>query len=464
MDGGRSLSRSFDEQTIIAQCTARGPGALALIRITGSDACVVADNISVLASGKKISELPSHTIHYGTVVDAQHVIMDQVLFLIMRASATFTGQDTVEITCHNNQFTIEAIIERAIFCGARLAQAGEFSRRAFLNGKMDLLQAESINEFIHAQTAVGLKKALGQIKGTLSSWVISIEQELLRCLSYCEASFEFIDEELEFKDQIREKISAIVDAIEQIKTSFHVQQQIREGIRIAIIGSVNAGKSSLFNLLLGKDRSIVTPLAGTTRDSIEASQYCEGIYWTFIDTAGLRTTDDLIEQEGIVRSLHEAEKADIILLVFDGSRELTEQEYISYSDLIIRFSEKIVLVQTKSDLPAVSHLFDAQQTVSVSNGDPHSIRQMQSVLRDQVARLMSVHEVPYLLNQRQFNLLLALERELEEIEEILNADAVAYELLAHHLRSSLVCLTQLTGKSVDKAVLDTVFQQFCVGK
>ncbi len=464
MSGGQITISTHDEQTIIAQCTPSGRGALALLRISGTFACQIATQMSNLNSGKKLSDFLSHTIHYGSVIDSDQSVIDHVLFLLMRAPNSFTGQDTVEITCHNNPFIIESIIARAIACGARLAQEGEFSRRAFLNGKIDLLQAESINELIHSQTNMGLKKSLAQVQGSLSSWITSIEQDLLTALAYCEASFEFLDEEVEFKTEINEKINHLLLVLERIKTTFNQQQHIKEGIRIALLGSVNAGKSSLFNALLEKDRAIVTPIAGTTRDSIEASMYRDGIYWTLIDTAGLRMTNDLIEQEGIERSLAEAEKADIILLTFDGSRALSEQEYISYSGLIIRFSQKVILVQTKSDLELVETIFDKKDITSLSSKSKKEVAGLMSMLQARVRKIMKDHDVPYILNQRQYNLLLNLEHELLQIKELTSCQDVAYELLAHHLRSSLEQLTQLTGKSIDAVTLDTIFKKFCVGK
>ena len=226
----------------------------------------------------------------------------------MRSPKTFTGQDTVEITCHNNQFIIEEIINLAIANGARLAQQGEFTKRAVFNGKIDLVQAEAINELIHAQTQLALKQSLAQLTGSFSHCLASLEKELLKALALSEASFEFLDEEMDFAPQIQALISSLQNTITGIKKTFNQQQQIRQGIRIAIIGSVNAGKSSLFNALLNQDRAIVSAIAGTTRDAIEAGVYTKGNYWTLVDTAGLRQTHDIIEQEGIKRSLKRHKK------------------------------------------------------------------------------------------------------------------------------------------------------------
>ena len=312
-------------ETIIAQCTPQGTGAIALLRLSGDNTFAIADAISKLPGNKIISALPTHTIHYGWVVDKNGAHIDQVLFLLMRAPHTFTGDDTVEITCHNNPFIIQNITQAALAAGARLAQEGEFSRRAVSNNKIDIIQAEAINDLIHANTQLTLKQSLSQLEGSFSHWVVSIEKQLIKALALSDASFEFLDEEnMEFSTQIKEIIDAVLTTITNLKNTFNQQQQIRNGIRIAIIGSVNAGKSSLFNALLNQERAIVTNIAGTTRDAIEAGLYKNGNYWTLIDTAGLRTTDDIVEQLGISRSHEEAHKADIILLVFDGSQQLSD--------------------------------------------------------------------------------------------------------------------------------------------
>lgn len=452
-----------DEQTIIAQCTPKGSGAIALLRISGTKAVAVADAIAALPNDKTLSAATTHTIHFGWVRDSYNKKIDQVLFLVMRAPQTFTGQDTIEITCHNNPFIIEAIIQAAIAAGARSAQEGEFSKRAVLNNKIDLVQAEAINELIHANTQAGLKKSLAQLQGSLSSWISSIEQELVKALAFCEASFEFIDEEISFGPQIKEIMSGVLSTINSIKVTFDQQQQIRQGIRIAIIGSVNAGKSSLFNALLGKDRAIVTSIAGTTRDAIEAGLYKNGNYWTLIDTAGLRVTDDVIEQQGIKRSHEEAQQADIILLVVDSSRVLNEDEQAVYKKLYEAYFAKIILIYSKSDLPVVTKLDYAAESIAVSQWQKDSFASIEYAIQQKIDQLFTAIESPFLLNTRQFNLLLTVEQQLNVICGMLNEN-VQYELVSFHLNEALSDLSQLTGKSISEVGMDAVFRHFCVGK
>lgn len=452
-----------DEQTVIAQCTPKGSGALALLRLSGTKAVAITDAIAHLPGNKKLIKQPTHTIHFGWVIERSGKKIDQVLFLLMHAPHSFTGQNTVEITCHNNPFIIEAIIHAALAAGAYLAQEGEFSKRAVLNNKIDLVQAEAINELIHANTQSGLKKSLAQLQGSLSSWVSAIEQELVKALAFCEASFEFIDEEISFGPQIKEIITNVLQTIDTVKATFDQQQQIRQGIRIAIIGSVNAGKSSLFNALLGKDRAIVTNIAGTTRDAIEAGLYKEGNYWTLIDTAGLRITDDVIEQHGIKRSFQEAQQADIILLVVDRSRELNKHEEEVYLQLFNDYHHKIILIYSKTDLPLITKLDYALESISTCQNDKISFSLIEQTIQKKIELLFTAIESPFLLNTRQFNLLLNVEQQLTVIQEMLTKN-IQYELISFHLNEALSELSQLTGKSISEAGMDAVFRHFCVGK
>jgi len=453
---------SYDEETIVAQATPQGSGAIAIVRLSGAHAVKIVSKMSTLSSGKNLNEVNSHTIHLGHIIEKNNKTVDQVMFMVTRAPKTFTGQDVVEINCHNNQFIIEQIIQASLLYGARLADPGEFSKRAVLNNKIDLLQAEAINELIHAQTQKGLKQSLSQVEGTLSAWMIEIEQLLLKALAFSEASFEFIDEDMSFEQSISQIINKTISDIETIKKSYNIQQQIREGIRIALIGSVNAGKSSLFNLFLDKQRAIVTDIEGTTRDVIEAGVCKDGNNVTFVDTAGLRETKDNIEQEGIRRSLAEAEKADIILLIFDGSRKLTQQEYAVYTTLLEKHNKKIILIANKSDIGIADSSF-VSNSIAISTKTKLNIDNIDAAIQEKISRLFDSIESPFLLNQRQFSLIMTLSEKLNEIKKMVSS-TVQFELLSHHLKDALTCISELTGKSISEKGMDQVFRQFCVGK
>lgn len=450
------------DQTIIAQCTPRGAGAIALLRLSGANALTVAARISSLYTGVALDAVPSHTVHVGHVINDQQQPVDQVMFLVMHAPKTFTGENVVEITCHNNPFIIEAIIAQAIAAGARMAQEGEFCKRAVLNGKIDLVQAEAINDLIHAHTLQALKKSLAQVQGSFSRYLHDIEQELIKATAFCQASFEFIEEEqLEFGDQIAAIIATILEQITQLKVSFDQQQRIKEGFRIACIGSVNAGKSSLFNALLAKERAIVTPIAGTTRDVIEAGIYQQQEYWTLVDTAGLRQTEDVIEQAGIERSYKEAEQADVVLLIIDASRAMTSQEETLYRQLYERYQLKTIVLYTKADLAeCVERICDGITICTSSKAD---VARVQQAIQAHIARMSVNQDYPFVLNARQFNVLLDVEQKLQAIQPML-IGRIAYELFYVHLQEVIEQLSQLTGKSVSEICMDRVFREFCVGK
>ena len=453
------------EDTIIAQCTPQGSGAIALLRLSGKNALAVADAIGRLPNNKTLLTQNTHTIHFGLIVDKNKTIIDQVLFLVMHAPHTFTGDNTVEITCHNNPFIINNIISAALNVGARIAQNGEFSQRAVLNNKIDITQAEAINDLIHANTQLALKQSLSQLHGSFSHWITTIEKQLIKALALSDASFEFLDEEnMEFNAHINEIIVDCLARISSLQKTFNQQQQIRQGIRIAIIGSVNAGKSSFFNALLNQERAIVTNIAGTTRDSIEAGVYKDGNYWTLIDTAGQRKTHDIIEHIGITRSYEEAQKADIILLVFDGSQQISLEEIAVYKDLYEKYHNKIILIKNKSDLPTQLHsFFEQKKHVIVSSLTKTNIDQVEQNIQQKIAHLFENIESPFLLNKRHFNVLLSIEKELLHIGTMLMGN-VQYELVSYHLKNAISILSELSGKTISEAGMDAIFREFCIGK
>lgn len=457
-----------DQRPIIAQCTPSGSGALALLRLSGQNVRELISPISYLYNKQSIEKVATHTIHAGWILDNQKNKLDQVVFFVMDGPKTFTGQDTIEITCHNNPFIIQAIIETVISQGARLAQSGEFTQRAFLNNKIDLVQAEAINELITANTEQALKKSLSQLEGSLSNWISHFEKELIKALAWCEASFEFLDEEMEFGDQIKEHLKSLITKLVDLKSQYNSQKLIKSGIRIALIGSVNAGKSSLFNAILGHNRAIVTPIAGTTRDIIEAGVYEFGTYLTLIDTAGLRQTNDEIEQEGISRSYKEAEYADMILLVFDQSRVLNEQEYNIYQDLINKHKDKTLIIGNKADLKLEDkHQLKNMIDCFANSKDYEQIKatreKLKELIKEKTEKLLSQSQAPYIINKRHLNSIATLESKLLNIIELLNQNP-QYELISCQIKDALQDLSELTGKSVSEAGLDSVFKEFCVGK
>jgi tRNA modification GTPase len=461
--------------TIVALCTPQGNGALALIRISGSQAWQISALITRLKSGKNLTEVASHTIHAADIYDTSSAV-DAVMIFALRGPKTFTGYDTIEITCHNNPLIVQAIIELLIRHGVRPAQQGEFTRQAYENKKIDLVQAEAINELISAQTQAALKKSLSQLQGSLSGIMHTIEDGLCRSIAWCESSFEFLDDEGDFHKEIYHFLTLLTQQIDPILQGYAAQRQIRQGYRIALIGGVNAGKSSLFNLLIGQKRAIVTPLAGTTRDSIESTVIMAGITTTFIDTAGLRTTADVIEQEGIERSYAEAHASDVILLVIDGSAELTTQEREIYSDLIAKYPQKIIFIQNKADLKQNVHEFleahisiahpERSRRVIISTQNITCKPILETEILKKISALSEHHELPFLVNKRHFELLQSVSHDITQVKNMLESSngSPHYELISYHLKQALERISEVTGKSVSEQALDRVFKEFCVGK
>lgn len=449
-------------ETIIAQCTPSGSGALALLRVSGSDAWTITCRAAKLSSKKKLSDVESHTIHHGWVIDKKETAIDEVMFFAMRGPRTFTGEDVIEITSHNNPFIIENILQRIIECGARLAQPGEFSRQAVENNKLDLIQAEAIHELIQANSQQILKQSLQQLQGSLSHLVKRLEKSVIQLIGLCEASFEFLEEEIDFSEQMNSTVTQLLMHIAELKITFNKQQQIREGVRVAIIGPANTGKSSLFNALTGKDKAIVTKYSGTTRDVLEAGLYEDGMYVTLIDTAGVRNAFDEIEQEGIVRSYKEAKTADIILLSLDGGAEPSQEQKVIYEDIYTKYKDKIIIVKNKADRKNKNSLFPFAH-LRVSSQKKTGLSILKKEIMKKIKELFSSGSSSFLVNKRHYDLLVAFEQELLIVKGMLR-NAVDYELVAHHLKEALATLTELTGKSISEQALDSVFKEFCVGK
>lgn len=452
-----------DEQVIVAQATPQGAGAIAMLRVSGSRAIEIVDSIAHIPGNKKLVDQDSHTIHYGWVVDKASQHVDQVLFLLMRAPKTFTGENVVEITCHNNQFLVEQVLDIIIQAGARLADQGEFTRRAVLHGKVDLVQAEAINELIHAQTSQALKQSLRQLEGSFSAWIANIEKQLIHIVAYCEASFEFLDEEISFEVQIKERLTLVQADVAQVLKTFDKRQYVTQGVRIALVGSVNVGKSSLFNALIHRQRAIVTDIAGTTRDTIEAGVYNEGAFVTFVDTAGLRDAHDVVEKIGIDRSFQEVTSSDVILLVCDATATYTQEEIDVYQSIAHNHKDKIIFVQNKIDAGSQPVPFFEQEVVYISVAHNKNVDQLRMKIDEKINALMHVGQSPCLLNKRQYTLLLLLESELERIKNSV-AIRMDYELLVVSVNDALSKLSELTGKTITEDALDAIFREFCVGK
>jgi tRNA modification GTPase len=461
----------FDD-TIAAIATPIGEGGLAVIRISGAQALAVADRIFSPAgkSSLKPSAAASHTIQFGHVMRDGKTI-DEVLVAVMRAPRTFTREDIVEVTCHGGILPAKLVLDAALASGARMAEPGEFTRRAFLNGRIDLAQAEAVADLIHSRTELALSAANEQLAGKLSQRINELRDDLLKTLAHVEAYIDFPEEDIaeETKDQLLDRLERGVAFMDELLRTANEGQILRRGIRAAIIGRPNAGKSSLLNQLLGHNRAIVSPIPGTTRDTIEETANIRGLPVVFIDTAGLREARDEIEVEGIRRSHESLQKAEFILHVFDVSEPLTEAD----EKYLTEFADKKrILVRNKIDLPLKLNLpsavaqtgMSALPIVDVCCTTGKGIEALKDAIKSLVwSGEIKTEMLQVMINSRHQE---ALNRARESTGRTISAlrSGATLELAAMDLRIAVNAVGEIVGKTATEDLLDMIFSQFCIGK
>ncbi len=449
------------DDTIAAIATPLGEGGLAVIRISGAQALAVADKCFVPAgkSSLKPSAAPTHTLHYGRINNAGRVI-DEVLVAVLRAPRTFTREDTVEITCHGGMLAAKLVLDTVLANGARLAQPGEFTQRAFLNGRIDLAQAEAVADVIHARTELALTAANEQLAGKLSQRINQLRDDLVKTLAHIEAHIDFPDEDLapDTRLELIARLERGVVFMEELLRTADEGQILRRGIRAAIIGRPNVGKSSLLNQLLGHDRAIVSAVAGTTRDTIEETANIRGLPVVFIDTAGLREAGDEIELEGIRRSRASLGKAELILHVLDASEALTaaDQKYLH------EFAGKPrILVANKVDLP---RRLDLTGMVEISCATGVGLERLKDAIKELVwAGAIQAEMLQVMINSRHQDALRRARAATRHTLDALTANQTL-ELAAMDLRSAVNAVGEIVGKTTTEDLLDSIFSQFCIGK
>src|ERR1022692_429879 len=486
---------------ITAIATPLGEGGLAVVRISGAEAFAVADKFFI-SSGKsslKPSASPSHTIHYGKIIRHGETV-DEVLLSVLRAPRTFTREDTVEISCHGGLLPAKLVLDTILENGARLAEPGEFTRRAFLNGRLDLAQAEAVADLIHSRTELALAAANEQLAGKLSLRINELRDEMMKTLAHVEAHIDFPDEDIapETRAQLIQRLENGVLFMDGLLRTANEGQILRRGIRAAIVGRPNAGKSSLLNQLLGHDRAIVSPIAGTTRDTIEETANIRGLPVVFIDTAGLREGRDEIEIEGIRRSRESLAKAELILHVLDASEPLTSADESYLAEFA---AKKRILVRNKTDLPVKLNIhplasrgtngervgvrgdskefassphqpsppFGEERETSKSIVDVSCLSgQGMEALKDAIKNLVWAGKIEagmlqVMINSRHQEALSRAREATLRTVEALRAD-VSLELVALDLRIAVNAVGEIVGKTTTEDLLDSIFSQFCLGK
>ncbi|HAM70904.1 MAG TPA: tRNA uridine-5-carboxymethylaminomethyl(34) synthesis GTPase MnmE [Verrucomicrobiales bacterium] len=452
--------------TIAAIATPLGEGGLAVIRVSGPEACRLADRCFRRAGGDAtpMAALPSHTVHYG-MIHREGISIDEVLLTVMRAPRTFTREDVIEVSCHGGLLPAKLVLEAFLAAGARHAEPGEFTRRAFLNGRIDLAQAEAVADLIHARTELALAAAREQLGGSLSREIGRLRDDLMRTLAHVEAHIDFPDEDIapDTRDQLLARLRAGLATLDRLLQTAAEGQILRRGIRAAIIGSPNAGKSSLLNRLLGHDRAIVSPVAGTTRDTIEETANIRGIPVIFIDTAGLREAGDALEAEGVRRSRETLARAELILHVVDGSIAGSEADQGQSASLAGR---ACILVRNKSDLPQHPgrHSPADLPTVEVSCATGEGIEALKDRIRERVwSGRVEAGMFQVAINARHQE---ALRRAREATARAADslAQGLTLEIVAMELHIAAGAVGEVVGGTGREDLLDAIFSQFCIGK
>jgi tRNA modification GTPase len=456
--------------TIAAIATARGQAALAIIRVSGPQAVAVVDSCF---RGADLTAVPSHTVHVGYLLDPGGASIDQVVVTLFRAPRSATGEDVVEVSCHGGDFAPRLILDSIVAHGARFAEPGEFTQRAFLNGKVDLAQAEAVADLIHASSSLAHRVSLAHLQGRYSEVLQRLRSELLDLCALVELELDFAEEDVAFADvgRLEGLLDRAATLIEGLLNSYQVGALIRDGVRVVIGGRPNAGKSTLLNALLGRDRAIVSPVPGTTRDEIEAEVEVQGLRFRFVDTAGLRATSDAVEAEGVRRAEQSIEACDALLYVFDLTEGLDpgEAEFLAR----LRADQPalpVLLVGNKLDLAGAANRppETAYPCLRVSAQKALSEAAVVATLLDRLveavtSRLSDAEASPVVMNLRHRRHLTEALRALSAARAALAREASG-DALALDLRVALHELGAITGEITNEDVLGQIFSKFCIGK
>ena len=454
--------------TIAAIATAVSNSGIGIIRISGEEALHVADRIFRPKKGdRKVSDMESHTVHYGYITDGEEVI-DEVLLIVMRAPKTYTCEDVVEIDCHGGVLVIKRLLETVLKYGARPAEPGEFTKRAFLNGRIDLSQAESVIDVINAKNDMALKSSVSQLRGAVSGKIREIRSVILHELAFIESALDDPEHYTldDYQEELRGKMTGALNDVEKLLASSDNGKMMKEGIRTVIVGKPNAGKSSLLNLLVGEERAIVTEIAGTTRDILEEQIQIGGIGLNVIDTAGIRDTDDVVEKIGVSRSLEYLGKADLVIYVVDSSTVLDENDR-NIMDAIQ--DKKAIVLLNKSDLETQTEAADIRNyldkpVISISAKE----QQGMDVLKETIQEMffsgnITFNDEIYITNIRHKNALAEAKKSLEMVLQSME-DGMPEDFLTIDMMSAYEELGTIIGEAVGEDLVNEIFSKFCMGK
>lgn len=457
--------------TIIALATASGSGAIAVLRVSGTKALSISNILFKSIHNKQLIDQPTHTVHLGHIIDGERVL-DEVLVSIFKNPQSYTGEDVVEISCHGSSYIQQEILQLFIRKGCRAANAGEFTLRAFLNGKMDLSQAEAVADLIASDSAAAHQIALQQMRGGFSSEIKNLRQELLNFASLIELELDFSEEDVEFADrqQFEDLLQRIVKVLKYLIDSFSTGNVIKNGVPIAIVGAPNVGKSTLLNALLNEEKAIVSTIAGTTRDSIEDEITIEGVKFRFIDTAGIRQTNDTVEAIGIEKTFKKIAHSQVVLQLFDGSK-ISEETYSEIKNQIEKklsqYPDKQQLIVVNkmdtSNFKTIEKCFNQYDylTISAKTGEGVEALKKQLLGLVQMGKLHNNDTI--ITNARHFDALLQALDNIQKVQHGLQT-GLSGDLLAIDIREALHHFGRITGEISTDDLLGNIFANFCIGK
>ena len=447
------------QDTICALATAAGVGAISVIRLSGQEAISICNKVF---PAKNLSEQASHTVHFGTIRDDDKII-DEVVVTLFKNPRSYTGEDVVEVSCHGSVYIQNQLIQLFLKEGARMAQAGEFTLRAFSNGKMDLSQAEAVADLIASDSEAAHQVAMQQMRGGFSIELKVLREELIKFASLIELELDFGEEDVEFADRAKfnKLLEKIKDTLKRLVDSFSVGNVIKNGIPVAILGEPNVGKSTLLNALLNEERAIVSDIAGTTRDTIEDDLIIGGVHFRFIDTAGLRETSDLVESMGIQKALEKAQQAQVVLYIMDASKNLSKQLQ-EIEELKRKMANKLVVVVNKIDKnhAAKEQVKDA---LFISAKEKKGLESLTDTLLSFVNTGSLSNNQTIVSNSRHVD---ALNKSLEQIIKTIEGlnSGISGDFLAMDIRQALFHIGEITGEISTDDLLENIFSNFCIGK